>query len=222
VFDNRTDYGQTARGFGSATGTRSLFGETMWLVAATVGFFTLGAYLGRDLSAGAAFAFWLASLACLIGMNVSVRQSQGLTLALLGLFGFVIGLAVAPTVAYFADTYPQVVWQAGGATALFVLACGTFGYSTRSDLSVLGRVMFWALLALIVFGLVLVFVSIPSGSVVYAILGLVIFGGLTMFDFQRLRVGQGIDSAPLLAASIFLDILNIFEFFLMLFGGRRR
>jgi FtsH-binding integral membrane protein len=68
---------------------------------------------------------------------------------------------------------------------------------------------------------VLVFVSIPQASVVYAILGLAIFGGLTMVDFQRLRTSRGIDSAPMMAASIFLDILNIFTFLLSLFGGRR-
>jgi hypothetical protein len=37
-------------------------------------------------------------------------------------------------------------------------------------------------------------------------------------SFQRLRVTNEIDSAPLLAASIFLDILNVFQFFLSLFG----
>jgi FtsH-binding integral membrane protein len=45
---------------------------------------------------------------------------------------------------------------------------------------------------------------------------LVIFAGLVMYDFQRLRVTNEIDSAPLLAASIFLDILNVLQFFLIL------
>jgi FtsH-binding integral membrane protein len=58
------------------------------------------------------------------------------------------------------------------------------------------------------FGVLGIFVSIPGGSVVYALLGLVIFAGLVMYDFQRLRVGNEVDSAPLLATSIFLDMLN--------------
>jgi uncharacterized protein len=41
---------------------------------------------------------------------------------------------------------------------------------------------------------------------------------LTAFDFQRLRRGQDIRTAPLLAASIFLDILNVFLLLLSLFG----
>jgi FtsH-binding integral membrane protein len=79
-------------------------------------------------------------------------------------------------------------------------------------------VCFVALLALIVFGIVLVFVSIPHGAVVYSVLGLAIFAGLTMFDFQRLRRSRDLDSAPLIAASIFLDILNVFLFFLQILG----
>jgi modulator of FtsH protease len=67
-----------------------------------------------------------------------------------------------------------------------------------------------------VFGIVLVFVQIPGGALVYAIAGLVIFAGLTAFDFQRLRQSKDIRTAPLLAASIFLDILNVFLLFLSL------
>jgi FtsH-binding integral membrane protein len=105
---------------------------------------------------------------------------------------------------------------------LFVAGFGAACYATRRDLSVLARVLWWALIALIGFGMLLIFVSIPAGSVIYALLGLVIFAGLVMYDFQRLRVSTRIDSAPLLAASIFLDILNVFQFFLTLFGRRRR
>jgi len=32
-----------------------------------------------------------------------------------------------------------------------------------------------------------------------------------MFDFQRIRLSRDISSAPLLAASIFLDIQNVFQ-----------
>jgi len=116
---------------------------------------------------------------------------------------------------------PQALWQAGGATALFIAGAGAAGYATRRDLSDLARASFWALLALIAFGIVMIFVNIPGGSLAYSILGLVIFAGLTMSDFQRLRRSTDLDSAPLLAASIFLDALNVFQFFLRIFSGNR-
>ena len=110
------------------------------------------------------------------------------------------------------------MWEAGGATALFIAGFGAAGYATRRDLSALARSLFWALLALIVFGIVLVFVQIPGGELIYAVAGLVIFAGLTLFDFQRLRKTKDIRTAPLLAASIFLDVLNVFLLFLSIFG----
>jgi uncharacterized protein len=65
---------------------------------------------------------------------------------------------------------------------------------------------------------VLIFIHIPGGALIYSVLGLVIFAVFTMFDFQRLRRNQDINSAPVLAASIFLDILNVFLFFLRIFS----
>jgi uncharacterized protein len=64
-------------------------------------------------------------------------------------------------------------------------------------------------------------VNIPGAALAYSVLGLVIFAGFTMFDFQRLRRNTDAASAPLLAASIFLDIVNVFLFFLEIFGGGR-
>jgi uncharacterized protein len=51
------------------------------------------------------------------------------------------------------------------------------------------------------------------------VLGLVIFAGFTLFDFQRLRNNTDAATAPLLAASIFLGVLNVFLFFLQIFSG---
>src|SRR5262245_19780361 len=198
----------------------TLLGHTMGLVAVTTGFFALGAYLGRDLSYGWGFVLFIAWFGCLLGLNVAAQRSERLAVTLLFAFGVLIGLATAPTIAYYASTSPQVVWQAGGATALFIAGFGSYGYATRRDLSGIARFCFWSLIGLIVFGIVLIFVQIPNGQLIYAILGLAIFAGLTAFDFQRLRRARDIRTAPLLAASIFLDILTVFPSLLSLFGGR--
>ena len=41
-----------------------------------------------------------------------------------------------------------------------------------------------------------------------------------MYDFQRLRKTRDMSSAPIMAASIFLDALNVFLFFLNIFSRR--
>jgi modulator of FtsH protease len=191
----------------------------MAYVALTAALFALGAWLGRNLTGTVGIVAFIAAFACLIGMRFAARSSLQLTVGLLCAFGLLVGLAVAPTVAYYGSMDPQALWQAGGATALFIAGFGAAGYATRRDLTALVRVLFWALVALIVFGIVLIFVNIPGGALVYSVLGLVIFAGFTMFDFQRLRTSTDATSAPFLAASIFLDILNVFLFFLQIFSG---
>ena len=80
-------------------------------------------------------------------------------MALLLAVGLALGLATAPVV-YYASTNPQALWQAGGVTALFIAGFGAAGDATRRDLSGLARLNFWALVALILFGIVLIFVRI--------------------------------------------------------------
>jgi FtsH-binding integral membrane protein len=196
----------------------TLFAQTMGYVSVTAALFALGAYLGRNLTGLVGIVAFIAAFLCLLGMQFAVRRSLGLTVGLLAAFGVLIGVATAPTLAYYASADPQALWEAGGATALFIAGFGAVGYATRRDLSAIARISFWALLALIAFGIVLIFVQVPHGALIYAILGLVIFAGLTMVDFQRLRRSSDVQSAPFLAASIFLDILNVFLFFLQIFG----
>ena len=202
--------------------SRAIFGQTMGLVALTVGVAALGAYLGRDLSRGWGLVAFVGAFACIFGLNAAVKRSEQLAIGLLFGLGALLGIGSAPVLTSYASVNPSALWQAGGATALFVAGFGAFGYATRRDLSKLARVCFFALLGLIVLGLVMLFVSIPGGHVLYAVIGLVVFAGLTMFDFQRLRRTQHIEAAPLLAASIFLDVFNVFMLMLSLFGGGRR
>jgi FtsH-binding integral membrane protein len=61
-------------------------------------------------------------------------------------------------------------------------------------------------------------VRIPHGAPIYSVLGLVIFAGLTVVGFQRLRRSADLASAPLLAASVFLDAPNVSLFFLRIFS----
>jgi FtsH-binding integral membrane protein len=198
---------------------RTVFGHVMGLVALTLGFLALGAYIGRDLSGGWGILAFIASFGCIIGLNVaSGRGNEQLSITLLFGLGLLLGLALGPVLSSYVDADPAAVWQAAGATGAFVASLGAAGYATRRDLSSWYRVLFWALLGLLVFGLVAIFVSIPAENVIWSVAGLVIFGGYTILDFNRLR-RSGQESAVPIAASIFLDVLNIFLFFLQLFGG---
>jgi uncharacterized protein len=200
---------------------RAVFGQVMGLVAVTVGFFALGAYLGRDLTGGTGLILFIAAFACAFGLNFAARRSEGLAIVLLFSLGLLLGMALGGVLAYYAKSNPAILWQAGGATALFVGGLGAYGYATKRDLSSWARTLFWLLIGLIVVGIVLVFVNIPGGQMIYAVLGLALFGAYTIFDFNRLRRAN-MDATVPIAAGIFLDVVNVFLFFLTIFGGGRR
>ena len=199
---------------------RAVFGQVTGLVALTLGFLALGAFIGRNLSGGLGIVFFIGSFATILGLNVASSKGQEqLATALLFGLGLLLGLGLGPVLNSYATADPAAVWQAAGATAAFIAILGTAGYATRRDLSSWSRVLFWALLALLAFGLVAIFVSIPHANLIWAIAGLVIFGGYTILDFNRLR-RTGIDGAVPIAASIVLDVVNVFLFVLDLFGAR--
>ncbi len=206
----------------SASGrTATLFGQVMGLVAVTVGFATFGVWAARNTGGAEWFIAWLLAIGCLIGLNVAnARGSRSLALVLLFAFGLLMGAAVSTTVNYYATTDPTAVRQAFGATALFVGVLGAGGYSIRRDLSFLYRIAFILLLGLLLAGLVLIFVHMEAIYTVWSIVGLGIFGIYTVADFNRLRRAGTGEAIPL-AAGIFLDILNIFLFFLQIFGRGR-
>jgi modulator of FtsH protease len=199
----------------------ALFGQVMLLVALTVAAATLGVFLARNAGGALWFVAWLASLGCLVGLNVAnARGNRGLALVLLLAFGLLIGASVSSTVNYYSQTDPTAVRQAFGATALFVGGLGAGGYAVRKDLSFLYRILFWLLLGLIAASIVLIFVRMQAAYIAWSIAGLGIFGLYTVVDFNRLRHAGGDEAIPL-AAGIFLDILNIFLLFLRLFGNSR-
>ena len=217
----RPPSGTAGYGYVPLTGdqARSVFGQVMGLVALTFGVLAVGAFITRDSSGQSGFIVLIGAIGCMFGIQWANRRGrEQLAIGFLLGMGLLFGLGLGPLIGYYAANSPGAVYQAGACTAGFIGLMGSFGYATRRDLSQYYRVFFYALIALIVFGLIAAFVAIPGANIGYCIAGLVIFGFLTAFDFQRLR-NSNMNSAVLIATSIFLDILNVFLFFLQLFGG---
>ena len=204
--------------------SRAIFAKVMFLVGITAGFSAIGAYVGRNLSSGWALIAWIASLGLVIAMGVGKRKEEVTRLQMTLLFGVgaLLGLAIGPTLESYAsiDGGGTLIAQAAGLTALFMGLMGSAGYLTSRDLSALGRVSFVGLIILLVFGIVAIFVNIPGENLIWCIGGLVVFAGLTMFDFWRLRRAGNGDVAQI-ALSIFLDAFNVFLLMLRLLGGGR-
>ncbi len=122
--------------FGSVAtvGAAGVFGQVMGLVAVTLVFFTLGAYLGREISEVASIVCFIGGFVCIIGLNFA-RRSEALSITLLFAAGLLLGMGMGGVLNSYAEAQPDVVWQAASATALFVGGLGTVGYAIRKDLS---------------------------------------------------------------------------------------
>ena len=85
----------------------TLFAQTMTYVAGTAGLFALGAYLGRNLTGAAGLVAFIVAFVCLLAMRATANRSKQATLALLGAFGLLMGVAVSPTIVYYASADPR-------------------------------------------------------------------------------------------------------------------
>jgi modulator of FtsH protease len=130
-----------------------------------------------------------------------------------------IGLGLAPTIAYFWGSQPDILVQAAGGTALTVLGMGALGFALSKDLARWVRP-----LSLLVFAAVGVsIVMLVIGATASPILSLIIYGLsalLILVNFNYLRKRAGEDDVVWLATGIFVSIVNIFISLLNLLSSR--
>ena len=109
-----TTYNDTAvAGTATRRDAHEVLGQVMGLVAVTVGFTALGAYLGRDLSGAAGLVLFVGSFATIFGLDAAVsRGRRPLAVGLLFGLGLLLGLAIAPVIAGYASADPSALWQA--------------------------------------------------------------------------------------------------------------
>src|ERR1700677_1882265 len=192
----------------------ALFGETMGLLAGAAGCFALGSYAGRQLATGDAIVAYLAAFCCLLSLPFAARRSQGASTVLLAGFGILAGAAVTPTVVYYSATDPRVLWEAGGSAGMLTAACGVAAYLTRPDLTPLARVVISEVLAIPLCGIVLVYEHMPSGTLVNSGIAFAVYAVVVIIGFLLLRRLRDVESASLLAASIFAGPVSAFYFLL--------
>ena len=81
----------------SSDDDRAVLGETMGLVALTLGSLALGAYIGRDLDGWVGILFFVAGFGCVFGLHIaSSRGREQLAITLLLGLGLLLGLALGP------------------------------------------------------------------------------------------------------------------------------
>jgi FtsH-binding integral membrane protein len=101
---------------------------------------------------------------------------------------------------------------------------------TKTDLTSMGKILFMALIGLIVASIVNIFVASSALYWLVSYAGVIIFAGLTAYDTQRLRTmaisiqGDAAMAARLSvngALILYLDFINMFLFLLRIMGKRK-
>jgi modulator of FtsH protease len=211
-----TDYGSTV-----ALGQRSaVLGKVLALLGFSFVFTAGGALIGRSLGPGAFFLSIIGSFATLIALQF-LRERSPLNLALLYGFatfeGMLLGLILD---AYIARGMGAVVLNAAMTTAAVTLAAGTYGYTTKRDLSGMGGILFVGLLAVIIASVVGIFVQSSLLYIGISAVAAVLFTGFLVFDLNRVAAMRGATEgqAILLTVRVYLDIVNLFLALLRIFG----
>lgn len=180
------------------------------------------AYISQSVASGLGLIAMLLGFGCLIGTMVVAQRNEHIALLLFYTFTFLEGVGIAPVIHQYVITVgPGVVYDAAATTGLGMFALGAIVYATGLDLRRFQGYVSLALMALIVVGIVSIFVRFLHPEV-YAYLVLGIFTFYVLIDFARIRAGGGGATPVMLAVSIYLDALNIFLALLQIFGGRRR
>ncbi len=115
-------------------------------------------------------------------------------------------------------------------SALMFGLLSAYGYITKTNLSSFGKVLIFALLAVIVMSLINMFVGSGTFGMVISVISIVVFLGLTAYDMQNLKAMYNYYSsdenelnkvAIYGALDLYLDFINIFLRLLQLFGKSR-
>ena len=112
----------------------------------------------------------------------------------------------------------------------FSVAMALVGYTTKTDLTSMGKLLFMALLGIIIASVVNMFVASSGLDLILSYVGVLVFVGLTAYDTQKIK--QMCQAAPdasestqklalIGALSLYLDFINLFLYLLRIFGNNR-
>ncbi|MCL6516842.1 Bax inhibitor-1 family protein [Alicyclobacillus sp.] len=195
--------------------SRVFLGLCMSLVTATA-----GVYVGSYLPPAVILLLLLVEVGmCFAAVWIQRRRAVGMPFVLL--FTFVSGATIWPTIDwYLVQMGPIPIARALAVSAAAFLISAAVASRASFDFSFLGGFLFVGLLAVVLLGLVSLFLPFASTvSLIYSVLGIAVFIGYVLFDVNRLvHFGLSEEMVPWVVLSLYLDFVNLFLFVLRLMG----
>ena len=174
------------------------------------------------------FGLIIAEFALVFAISGAINRLSLSTATLLFILYSVINGATLSTI-FFAFSVATI-------GKVFFITAGTFGamalvgYTTKTDLTSMGKLLFMALLGIIIASVVNMFVASSGLDLILSYVGVLVFVGLTAYDTQKIK--QMCQAAPdasessqklalIGALSLYLDFINLFLYLLRIFGNNR-
>lgn len=170
----------------------------------------------------------LSPLALVLWMSVGFARMAASKLSLIFIvYSVLMGLSLS---------FIFLAYTGASIAKTFVIASSMFGlmallgYTTKTDLSRFGSLMFMGLIGLIIASLLNFFMRSSTMDYIISFIGVLVFTGLTAYDVQKLKrigasnieQGESMRKATIMGAlTLYLDFINLFLFLLRFFGNRR-
>lgn len=128
------------------------------------------------------------------------------------------------------------IYTATSIASVFFITAATFatmalvGYFTKSDLTSMGKILFMALIGLIIATLVNMFLQSSMLLMIISYVGVLVFVGLTAYDSQKIKqmlmqcdeVNESAQKLAILGSlTLYLDFINLFLYLLRILGDRK-
>ena len=169
----------------------------------------------------------IAELALVIGLSAAINKlSLPVATIMFVAYSIINGITLSSIF---------LIYTASSITQVFFITAGTFaamafiGYTTKTDLTSLGKYLFMGLIGIIIATLVNLFFHNDMVTTVVSYLGVLIFVGLTAYDSQKIKemcssfeyADANAQKLALLGSlTLYLDFINLFLYLLRIFGRR--
>ncbi|WRG47532.1 Bax inhibitor-1/YccA family protein [Helicobacter pylori] len=181
---------------------------------------TIGALLGlMNFQAVVQYkwVFFIAEIAAFFGLMFS-KSKPGLNLFMLFAFTSLSGVTLVPLLGMvIAKAGLGAIWQALGMTTIVFGLMSVYALKTKNDLANMGKMLFIALIVVVVCSLINLFLGSPMFQVVIAGASTILFSLYIAYDTQNIVKGM-YDSPIDAAVSLYLDFLNVFISILQIIG----
>ena len=198
--------------------------NTYWLLALSLLPTVLGAWLGvatgitKSLSGGLGLIVFLGgAFGFIFAINKTKNSAAGVPV-LLG-FTFFMGLMLSRMIAMVLGfkNGPDLIMTAFGGTAGVFFVMASLSSVIKRDLSGMGKWLFVGALAILVGGIINVFVGSTAGMMAISVMAIGMFSAYMLYDLKQI-VDGGETNYISATLALYLDIINVFQSLLALLG----